>query len=79
MDSATPTLAFQEGKLKIIKVFNDNPLLISAARSLLSYCTVIPKPEPKFGYGLGWVCVYSLGIFGLGTPKVQNKVIIDTC
>jgi hypothetical protein len=32
---------------------------------------VIPEPEPKFGYGLG-LFLNSMGIFGLGTHKVQN-------
>ena len=36
------------------------------------YPRVIPKPESKFGYGLGWVCVQIPWVFfGLGTHKVQ--------
>ena len=35
---------FQEWKLEFIKIFNDKPLLISADRSLLPYCTVILSP-----------------------------------
>ena len=41
MHSATKILAFQEWKLGFIKMFNDQPLLISVTRSLLSYCTVL--------------------------------------
>ena len=37
----------------------------------LGYPRVIPGPKPKFGYGLG-LCLNSMGIFGLGTHKVQN-------
>jgi hypothetical protein len=44
--SATQILAFQEWKLEFIKMFNDKPLLISAARSLLSYCTVVVCEQP---------------------------------
>ena len=39
--SATQILAFQEWKLEFIKMLNNKPLLISAGRSLLSYCTVL--------------------------------------
>ena len=35
------------------------------------YPRVIPGPKPNFGYGLG-LCLNSVGIFGLGTHKVQN-------
>ena len=37
----------------------------------IGYPRVIPGPEPIFGYGLG-LCLNSMGIFGLGTHKVQN-------
>jgi hypothetical protein len=39
--SATQIIAFQEWKLEFKKMFNNKPLLISADKSLLSYCTVI--------------------------------------
>ena len=39
--SATQIPALQEWKLEFIKMFNDKHFLISADRSLLSYCTVL--------------------------------------
>ena len=44
MHSATQILAFQEGKLEFIKMFNNKPLLIFAGRSILSYCQYRGSP-----------------------------------
>ena len=37
----------------------------------IGYPSLIPEPQPKFGYGLG-LCLNTMGIFGLGTNKVLN-------
>ena len=45
-------------EIKIYKMFNDQPLLISVTRSLLSYCTVI---VPLATMDPAMICVHALG------------------
>ena len=67
MRSATQILAFQEWKLKFIKIFYDKPLLISAGRSLLSYCTVLAseaaKDMRKLSFKINLLCQKSFCVF----------------
>ena len=38
-------------------------------RAGIGYPRVIPKPESKFGHGLGWVCVWIPWVFSGWVPK----------
>ena len=38
------------------------------------YSRVIPEPESKFGYGLGWVCVQIPWVF-LGWVPIKFKIL----
>ena len=63
-------------KLQILRIWNFLVLqtMVGIGYPKFGYPRVIPGPEPNFGYGLGWVCVWISWVFS-GWVPIKFKIL----